>query len=164
MNLNHTKFGELEAFNVIIEIPQGSNQKFEIDEATGEMKVNFVFKNLVFPFNYGFIPQTLGGDGDTLDAIVISSKVIPSASVVQCKTIGILKTIDRGEVDDKVICVPLNDPLAKKYNDITDLPTDSFEKWKELYLEIGRQKNKHIEITTLANKEEALKEIKNSLK
>ena len=162
-----------EAFKVFIEIPQGSNEKFEYDEKSGSLKLNFVFsavggsasggKDLVFPFNYGFIPGTMGGDGDQLDAIVLSAEPIPSSSVVECKPIGILKTIDRGEIDDKIICVPINDKFAKIYTDIQDLPPDTLAKWTKFYLEVARQKNKTVEIIGLRNKQEALEEISKAL-
>ena len=117
-----------EILKVFIEIPKGSNHKFEYNEKTGKLELNFVFsavggpasrsgsetlqgrmtggKDLVFPFNYGFIPGTLGGDGDPLDAIVLSDRPISSSTILDCKPIGVLKTIDRGEVDDKIVCVP----------------------------------------------------------
>ncbi len=139
-------FGSLDTFNVIIEIPEGSNEKFEYDEKSGQMVLDFVFKDLVFPFNYGFIPGTLGGDGDALDAIVLSSQPLKSGSVAACKTIGVMETLDRGQRDDKIICVPLDDGLAVKYQNVDNLPPDSLQKWTEFYLEVARQKNKVIEI------------------
>ena len=166
MNLKDVKFGKPEAFNVMVEIPQGSNQKFEYDEASGEMKLNFVFENLVFPFHYGFIIGTMCGDGDPLDAIVLSSphfsEVIKSGSMLPCQAIGMLKTIDRGEVDDKIVCIPLGDELLKQYKDIIDLAPDTLSKWTKFYLEVARQKKKVIEIIGLRSKEEALKVIRNS--
>jgi inorganic pyrophosphatase len=167
INLVKIPFGSLESFNVLVEISQGSNLKYEFDETSGEMKVDFVFNDLFFPFNYGFIPHTLGGDGDALDAIVLSSAPIPSGSVVKCSAIGILETVDTGEVDNKLIVAPVDDILAKKYQDISDLPKDSLQKWTNLYMEIARQKNKFkrkfIEVKGLKNKQTALEEIKNSL-
>ncbi len=170
MSLKDIEFGNIDAFNVIVEIPKGSNEKFEYDEESDSMKLNFVFsaiggsgENLVFPFNYGFIPGTLGGDRDPLDAIVLSSAPIKSSTVVKCKTIGVFKTIDRGETDDKIICVPVEDPLTEKYYDISDLPPDTLQKWTEFYLEVARQKKKVIENMSLENKQKALEEIKNSL-
>lgn len=163
MNLNNILFGSLEAFSVLVEIPQGSNLKYEFDEASGVMKVDFVFKNLIFPFNYGFIPHTLGGDGDALDAIVLSSAPILSGSVIQCRAVGVLETIDTGEVDNKLVVVPLSDPLSQKYQDIADLPEGSLKKWTDLYMEIARQKNKTIKVLGLENKQTALEEIKKSL-
>jgi len=177
IDLTKIPFGSPEAFNVLVEITRGSNLKYEFDEASGEMKVDFVFSavggsasggdNLVFPFNYGFIPHTLGGDGDALDAIVLSSAPIPSGSVVKCRAVGMFETVDTGEVDNKLIVVPVDDILAKKYQDISDLPKDSLQKWTDLYMEIARQKNKFkrkfIEVKGLKNKQTALEEIKNSL-
>lgn len=163
LNLKQIPFGEIEAFNVLVEIEQGSNLKYEYDEESDQLILNFTFINLTFPFNYGFIVKTLGGDGDALDAIVLSFAPISSGSVIKCKTIGVLKSIDRGEVDDKIICVPVDDELAKRYQDITDLPQDSLDNWTKFYSEIGKQKNKSIEIVALKNKEMAILEIKNSL-
>lgn len=163
MNLNNIPFGEPEKFNVVIEIPQGSNQKFEYDEKSENMVLNFVFKDLYFPFNYGFIPGTLGGDGDTLDAIVLSSAPIKSGEVVACKTTGVMETLDRGQRDDKIICVPLDDELAVKYQNIDNLPPDSLQKWTEFYLEVARQKKKVIEILGLKNKKQALFLMQSSL-
>lgn len=162
MLFKHILFGSLGAFNVFIEIPRGSNLKYEYDKKSDSLKLDFVFKNLTFPFNYGFIPGTLGGDGDTLDAIVLSSEPIGSGTTVKCKSVGILKTLDRGEVDNKIIFVPLEDELAEKYQDIQDLPSDSLQKWKEFYLEVARQKNKVMEIIGLENRQVALEELKNS--
>ncbi len=134
INLDKIPFGSLEAFNVLVEIPEGSNLKYEFDEASGEMKVDFVFENFSFPFSYGFIPGTLGGDGDHLDAIVLSSEPISSGSVIKCRAVGVMETIDTGEVDNKLIVVPVADDLAKKYQDISDLPEDSLKKWTDLYI------------------------------
>jgi inorganic pyrophosphatase len=166
-DLSKIPFGSLETFNVLVEISQGSNLKYEFDEVSGEMKVDFVFDNLFFPFSYGFVPHTLGGDGDALDAIVLSSASIPSGSVVKCHAVGILETVDTGEVDSKLIVVPVDDILAKKYQDISDLPPESLKKWTDFYMEVARQKNKikrkFIEVKGLKNKQAALEEIKNSL-
>jgi inorganic pyrophosphatase len=152
------------SFKVLIEIPQGTiNNKFEYDHKTGKMVLDFVFQNLVWPFNYGEIVGTLGGDGDALDAIVLSSTPIEQGKVVECKTIGVLKTLDRGAVDDKIVCVPIDDMLSQKYQDVDDLPPDTLQKWTKLYMEIARQKKKVIEILGLKNKQEAEQEIKNSL-
>ena len=163
INLEQIPFGSLEAFNVLVEIPEGSNLKYEFDEASGKMKVDFVFKDLPFPFNYGFIPHTLGGDGDALDAIVLSSVPISSGSVVKCSAVGIMKTIDTDELDNKLVVVPVGDILAKKYHDISDLPPGSLQKWTDLYMEIARQKQKTIKVLGLKSKQTALEEIKKSL-
>lgn len=163
INLNNTPFGTPEEFNVVIEIPEGSNLKYECDPETGELKLDFVFKDLVFPFNYGFIPHTLGGDNDPLDAMVLASAPLKPGEVVKCKAVGMLKTIDRGEVDDKLVTVPLNDELASKYQDSSDLPADFLEKCADFYREVAIQKQKTMEVKTLENRQTALEEIKKSL-
>jgi inorganic pyrophosphatase len=126
------------------------------------MKLDFVFKDLVFPFNYGFIPNTLGGDGDALDAMVLSSAPIKSGETVVCKIVGMVETVDRGEEDNKIITVPLLDKLASQYQDIDDLPFDTLPKWTEFYLELARQKKKVIKIIGLKNKKEAIEKIEKS--
>jgi len=163
INLSDIPFGSLEAFNVLVEIPMGSNLKYEYDEKSDSLKLDFVFKDLVFPFNYGFIPHTLGGDNDSLDAMVLSAKSFGVGEVVKCKAVGVLKVIDRGEVDDKIIAVALNGELAAKYQDIQDLPPRSLEKWTEFYRQVGIQKNKSMEAKEIQNKQAALEEIKKAL-
>lgn len=161
MNLKDSK--RFNAINVLVEIQQGSNLKYEYDEQSGKMKLDFVFKDLVFPFNYGFIPNTLGGDGDALDVIVLSSAPIKSGEAVSCKIIGMLETLDRGEEDNKIIAVPVLDKLANQYQDINNLPADTLLKWTKFYLEVARQKKKIIKIIGLRNKKETMEKIKNSL-
>lgn len=163
ISIRNIPFGSLEAFNVIVEIPEGSNLKYEYDEASDEIKVDFIFKDLFFPFSYGFVPHTLGGDGDQLDAIVLASAPLASGTVVKCQAVGVLETLDRGEVDNKLIVLPVGDSLAKKYHDISALPPDSLKKWTDLYMEIGRQKQKTIVVKGLKNKQVALEEIKKAL-
>lgn len=163
MNLNNIPFGELQAFNVIVEVEQGSNLKYEYSPETGEIHLDFVFNNVKFPFSYGSIAKTLGGDGDPLDAMIVASKPYKTGTVVKCKVIGMLEAVDRGEVDNKLVVVPLEDPLALKYQDVTDLPPDSLQTWTAHWQELARQKNKIMEIKGLVNKQRALEEIKKSL-
>ena len=151
-------------FKVIIEIPKGTmGNKYEYDEKSGEFKLDFVFENFIWPFNYGFIPGTKGGDGDTLDAIVLSSAPIKQGTEVNCKTIGLIEMLDRGQEDHKLICVPENDVLSKSLNDISDISAEQKQECEKLYDEIARQKKKVIKIVGFGNKEKASEEIKKSL-
>ncbi|MEK7617852.1 MAG: inorganic diphosphatase [Patescibacteria group bacterium] len=162
-------------YKVIIEIPQGTvNNKYEYDEKSGEFKLDFVFsakggsasggKNVVWPFNYGFFPGTLGGDGDTMDAVVVSSEPIPQGTEVEVKIIGAIDVLDRGEEDLKVICVPLhrmvqgvlvNDAGYSSVNDITDLSGTQKKEWGDFYLELARQKKKETIVRGFKTKKEA---------
>src|SRR3989338_7495980 len=149
---------------VIIEIPKGTvNEKWEFDEKSGEFKLDFVFENFVWPFNYGFLPGTLGGDGDQLDAIVLSSQPLAQGKEVVCKAIGMLELLDRGEEDHKLIFVPVDAVLSESLNDISDISAEQKQEWQKLYNEIARQKKKVIKILGFGNKERAEEEIKKSL-
>jgi inorganic pyrophosphatase len=163
LNLSKIPFGSPEEFNVVIEIPESSNLKYEYDEQSDSLKLDFIFKDLVFPFNYGFIPRTLGGDNDPLDAIVLSAKPLEAGVVIKCKSISLLKTIDRGEVDDKIVAVPLGDPLAEKYQDFDDLPQGFLKMCTDFYREVGAQKKKSMEVKSLESRAQALEEIRKSI-
>lgn len=113
--------------NVVIEIPAGTNEKFEVDKATGQLKLEILkdgkprlVNYLPYPFNYGMVPRTLlpkhlGGDGDPLDVIVLG-KPIERGTVIECKLIGVLKLLDRGEQDDKLIAVNTDSRFSKVNN------------------------------------------------
>ena len=153
-----------QTFKVLIEIPQDTvNKKYEYDHKTKKMVLDFVFENVVWPYNYGEILNAKGGDGDALDAIVLSQNPLEQGSRVECQAIGILEMLDRGEVDNKVICVPVNDPFSLKYKDLSDIPSAWQEEWQKFLFEIARQKKKVIKIMGFYNKTRAELEIKKSL-
>lgn len=153
----------MEIFKVLIEIPKGTvNNKYEFDHKTGKMVLDFVFQNLVWPFNYGEVVGTLGGDGDALDALVFSSEPLSQGSITDCAPFGIIKMLDRGEVDDKLLFVPVGDSISQKYKDISDFSVDERQFIKDFYTEVARQKKKTIVITNFENRDKAIEEIKNS--
>lgn len=152
--------GTPEECNVLIEIPMGSANKYEADEASGLMKLDFVFSGgLVFPYNYGFVPNTKAEDGDHLDAIVLSTEAIAPSTIVTVKPVAILKLKDRGEQDNKLICVPIVDPLAKNVNDLQDVSLKQQEEITQFLEQIAVQKNKTIEIQGFYNKAAAVAEV-----
>ncbi len=154
----------METFKVFIEIPQSTvNNKYELDHKTGKVVLDFVFENLVWPFNYGEVIGTLGGDGDALDALVFSTEPLEQSDVVDCIPFGIVKMLDRGEVDDKLMFVPADDPISAKYKDIEDFSEPEKNQIKNLYAEIARQKKKVVEIKDFLGKSQALEELNNSL-
>lgn len=135
--------------NVVVEIPAGTLEKWEVDKKEGNMKLEFVDEKprivqyLAYPGNYGMIPQTLlpkelGGDGDPLDVIVLGD-ASPLGSVIQCKVIGVLVMFDRGEQDDKLIAVKKDSPfynlnsieeLDKKFIGVSDIISIWFANYK----------------------------------
>jgi len=163
MEYKNIPFGTIDAFNVLIEIPKGSQDKYEYDEKSGEIKLDFVFwGDCKFPDNYGLIPETKAGDGDNLDAIVLSPTPLATGNVVVCRPVAVLETIDRGEVDDKLVVVPIE---CKEYDNVQsekDLPKDFEEVYREFYKLVGIQKKKILEVKGLASKEEAIEALKKS--
>ncbi|MBP7875448.1 inorganic diphosphatase [Candidatus Woesebacteria bacterium] len=128
---------------VLIEIPEGSSVKYELDEETGEMMVDRIVPVAMgYPVNYGLITETRGEDGDALDALVfLSERVVPGV-VVKCKVIGMLEMEDEGGIDHKIICVPEKakiDPICGEWSSLDDIPEAKkrqirhfFEHYKDL--------------------------------
>lgn len=161
MELKNIPFGSAEAFNVLIEIPKGSKIKYEYDEELEAMKLDFVFSGkLEFISNYGLIPGTRGGDNDHLDCHVLGENPIAAETIVLARAIGLIETLDRGEEDNKIIAVPLSDPVFAKIQTLEDLPRDLSDDFREFFKEIGIQKNKVIEVLGFYGKDRAIQEIK----
>lgn len=117
--------GAPDQVNVVIEIPRGSNVKYEIDEATGFVFVDrFLYTSTYYPFNYGFIPQTRGEDGDPLDALVVTEEPVFPMSVIRSRPIGVLLMEDEKGPDAKIIAVPARhvDPNYSDVDTIEQLP------------------------------------------
>ena len=114
-----------EAFNVVIEIPMNSDPvKYEVDKATGALFVDrFIGTAMHYPTNYGYVPQTISGDGDPVDVLVITPFPLIAGAVVPCRAIGILKMEDEGGVDGKVLAVPTTKilPLYSQWEKPEDL-------------------------------------------
>lgn len=122
MNLLHdVDPGTKEEMNVIIEIPKGSKNKYEIDKETGIIKLDRVMHSAQdYPFDYGFVPQTLWDDGDALDVVVLTTHSLAPGILVEVRPIGIMHMTDGGEADEKVIAVASGDPRFADVKDITD--------------------------------------------
>jgi inorganic pyrophosphatase len=111
--------------NVVIEIPQGSQVKYEIDKESGAIFVDrFLFTPMAYPAAYGFIPGTLADDGDPADALVLLPAAVVPGAVIRCRPIGMLKMDDESGQDEKIICVPHDKihPMFKTVHAIEDLP------------------------------------------
>jgi inorganic pyrophosphatase len=129
-NLYFLPSGTVEKFNVVIEIPYGSQNKYELDPKTGAVFLDRVLYGAAFyPGNYGFIPSTKAEDGDAADVIVFMTNPVPPSTVVPCRAVGILKMEDSGDLDSKILAVPIDDPYFNDIKDLSDLPS---HKIKEL--------------------------------
>ena len=111
--------------NVVVEIPQGSSVKYEIDKASGAVFVDrFLFTTMSYPAAYGFIPQTLADDGDPADALVLTPAHVVPGAVIRCRPVGVLHMQDEAGADEKIICVPHDQvhPLHGDVHSVNDLP------------------------------------------
>ena len=112
-----------EFVNGIIEIPKGSRAKYEIDKDSGLIKLDrVIYASMYYPLNYGFIPQTLGEDHDPLDIVVLTQVSVVPNCLIPSKVIGVMRMIDRGEGDDKIIAVAMQDASVSHINDVSELP------------------------------------------
>jgi inorganic pyrophosphatase len=110
-------------FQAVVEIPKGSKVKYELDKGTGLVRVDRVlYSSVVYPANYGFIPQSLGDDNDPLDVLVLMQEPVDPLSIVRVRPIGMMTMIDQGQNDEKIICVHLDDPEYRSFVHIEQLP------------------------------------------
>lgn len=151
-------------FNVIIEIPKGSSNKYEIDKETGLIKLDRVLYSAVFyPTDYGFLPQTYYEDGDALDALVLATYPFLPGIIVQSRPVGMIKMVDNGEKDDKLIVVPVDDPRFRKIKDMKDL-NDHFKQEIKNFLETYKNlEGKEVKVTGLRGVKDALDLVKKGI-
>lgn len=117
-----------EDFSALIEIPMGSRCKYELDKATGLIRLDRVlYTSTHYPQNYGFIPRTYADDGDPLDVLVITSSPVYPMTLIRAYPIGVMRMIDNGDMDDKIIAIPFSDPTYSSIKTIDGLPPHIFD-------------------------------------
>ncbi len=152
-----------EEINVVIEIPKGSNIKYEIDDETGALFVDRkLFTAMFYPCNYGFVPQTKERDGDPVDVLVLGNDAVIPTSVIRANPVGVLITSDEEGEDAKIVAVPIAkvDPSFTDVKDIDTVPQhiqDQIKHFFEHYKEL--EKNKYVKVKGWENKESAKKKI-----
>ncbi len=123
-----------EKFTAVIEIPKGSKVKYEIDEDTGMLALDRILSTATaYPWNYGYIPRTFAFDGDPLDIVLICTETLYPNTLVECKPIGLLKMIDGGDQDDKVITVATKDRYLRDVESVDQLPTHIVDELKHFF-------------------------------
>lgn len=131
----------------IIEIPQRSKAKYELDKDSGLLRLDRVlYSSVHYPANYGFIPQTLGEDNDPLDILVLSQIAIQPLCIVQAKVIGVMRMIDNGEADDKIIAVAEDDMSVAHYTHVDELPLHHRIELKHFFEEYKLLENKTVQV------------------
>ncbi|ASO03870.1 inorganic pyrophosphatase [Arenibacter algicola] len=113
---------DITSFDVLIEIPKGSRNKYEYDFALKKIRYDrMIFSSMMYPADYGFVPETLALDGDPLDVLVLVTEATFPGCVMEVKPIGVFHMTDEKGPDEKVICVPVSDPIWNKINDLSEL-------------------------------------------
>jgi inorganic pyrophosphatase len=147
--------------NVIVEIPAGSQNKYEFDHETNTIKLDrHLIVSMGYPAEYGFIPDTLGGDGDPLDALVLTAYPTFPGCLIESKILGMcIMTDEKGE-DAKLICVPDYDPAWKHANDISDVPQATLDKIKHFFTVYkDLDEGKWVKVEQWVGRDEALAEL-----
>lgn len=149
--------GAPKCFNVIIEIPMGSSNKYELDKKTGLLKLDRVLYSAVhYPANYGFIPQTLGEDGDPLDVLVLASTPVVPLTLVVARATGVISLTDQEEADCKIIAVPVNDPEFDSYQQTCELPPHRLAVLKRFFEDYKALEQKRVVVRDILPAERAV--------
>lgn len=146
-----------EIVNGIIEIPKGTRAKYELDKDSGLLKLDRVlFSSMYYPANYGFIPQSYCDDKDPLDILIISQIDVVPMCIVPAKIIGVMRMLDNGEADDKIIAVSAGDPSVNHINDISELPQHFISELRNFFEDYKKLEKKTVKVEDFLGKETAL--------
>ncbi|POY37069.1 inorganic pyrophosphatase [Solitalea longa] len=153
-----------ELVDAIIEIPKGSKAKYEVDKKTGLLKLDRVlFSSVMYPANYGFIPQTYCDDNDPLDILVLCSEEVIPLSIIEAKVIGVMHMIDGDERDDKIIAVANNDMSVNHINDLSELPPHTEKEIARFFSDYKALEHKDVKVEHFLGKRYAYKVINEAL-
>src|SRR6478736_7919373 len=153
-----------EYVNGIIEIPKGSRAKYEIDKESGLIKLDrVIYASMYYPLNYGFIPQTLGEDHDPLDIVVLTQVTVVPRCLIPSKVIGVMRMIDKGEADDKIIAVAMQDVSVSHIRDVSELPEFFRVELKHFFENYKTLENKKVVVDEFLGKVQAFPIIERSI-
>lgn len=150
--------------NVLIEIPRGSLNKYEIDKETGLIALDRVsHTGQTFPFDYGFVPQTLWDDGDALDVIVLTTEPLFPGILVHVRPVAIMHMNDSGDSDDKIIAVPVQDPRWALVDDVEKVNPHTLKVIQHFYENYKKLQDKVVIISGFEGKEKAMEAVQKSI-
>lgn len=152
-------------FDVVIEIPKGSRNKYELDHETGKLKLDrYLFTPMAYPADYGFIEDSLGEDGDPLDALVLLPESVFPGVIVEARPVAMFRMTDEAGGDDKVLCVPAGDPRWDHVTDLADVPAAELEAIKHFFVHYkDLEPGKYVKAADWVGRAEAEAEVQRSL-
>jgi inorganic pyrophosphatase len=152
------------AFPVVIEIPKGSKNKYELDKETGLLRLDRVLHSAVYyPADYGFIPRTYCDDGDPLDALVLSQEPVYPLTVVEARAVGVMRMRDEKGVDDKIVAVSVRDPAFADYHDKAQLPPHIMREVRRFFEDYKALEHKQVVVEELLGPADAVAIIRDAL-
>ena len=152
------------AFPVIIEIPKGSTNKYELDKETGLLRLDRVLYSAVhYPADYGFIPRTYCDDGDPLDALVLGQEPVYPLTIVEARAIGVMRMRDEKGIDDKIVAVSVHDPSFADYTHKDQLPAHVLRQLRRFFEDYKVLEHKQVIVEDMLGPAEALHIIRDAL-
>ncbi|MBO5789239.1 MAG: inorganic diphosphatase [Clostridia bacterium] len=150
-----------EDYLCVIEISKGTKKKYELDKETGFLMLDRILHTSThYPANYGFIPRTLGDDGDPLDILLLCSEPIEPMTLVRAYPIGVITMMDNDRRDEKIISIPYSDPNYNHYQSIGDLPAHIFDEMRHFFTVYKNLENKETAVEEVKGREEAIEVIR----
>jgi inorganic pyrophosphatase len=151
-------------FPVIVEIPKGSTNKYELDKDTGLLRLDRVLYSAVYyPADYGFIPRTFCGDGDPLDALVLGQEPVYPLTIVEARAVGVMRMRDEKGVDDKIVAVSVRDPSFEGYTDKAQLPPHVLRQLRRFFEDYKTLEHKQVVLGDLLGPEDAVRIIREGM-
>ncbi len=152
-------------FDVTIEIPKGQRNKYEVDHETGRVRLDrYLYTSMAYPADYGFIEDTLGDDGDPLDAMVLLPESVFPGVMVEARPVGMFRMVDEAGGDDKVLCVPAGDHRWDYIQDLEDVPAWELEVIKHFFSQYkALEPGKYVKAADWVGREEAEAEVLRSV-
>jgi inorganic pyrophosphatase len=152
------------SFPVVIEVPTGSKNKYELDKETGLLRLDRVlFSAVHYPANYGFVPRTFCDDGDPLDALVLGQEAVHPLTIVEARAVGVMRMRDEKGLDDKIVAVSVHDPAFADYTDKDQLPGHVLREIRRFFEDYKTLEHKQVVVEDMLGPADALRILRQSL-